>query len=523
MKTRYRNNRGGLYQRTPGGVWYCRFSEYSKDNGKRRRVAFSTGTTNKAEAEKVLAEKVREYAFGTDEQTHIDALLKAQRNIENEQRRAAEERAKIEAAERAKAEAAAAIERDKRAITFAEAFVVYRASKRRPDSGEVTMRHYESEYNRFVEWIKAKHPDIIKMRDFTPEMAGEFIDHIERTLSRNSRNKYLIFLRMFWRVMRWEQDAQLTIDPWDGLRCLVQTPDEVVHRELTFDEIVAIAGVINSGEPLPIVRTLGSGKIKTYTQDAFKYRGTDIRDEVRLLFAVGIYTGQRLGDCATLEWKGIDLARGIIKITPRKTKRKYARQVILPIHRTFGAILSEIPKSRRHGSLMPTIAPMYEDDCATLSRTIQAIIVKAGIETTTSAPEAGTRARVVAGFHSLRHVYSSLMLNAGVSPAIVDALLCHSSSSMTMRYYHEHTDALLRAVGHLPNLPQFAADAEAVENAVGRAEPPARLSGRPGAESAAEGIVDALRDNLGETSNKNLKTILKAIEREIAKRERATK
>lgn len=49
-----------------------------------------------------------------------------------------------------------------------------------------------------------------------------------------------------------------------------------------------------------------------------------VTGEMRLLFAVGIYTGLRLGDCAMMEWGSIDLGRNRIMTIPRKTARHAA-------------------------------------------------------------------------------------------------------------------------------------------------------------------------------------------------------
>lgn len=511
------NNAGTLYQKQTGGVWYMRFSERTPD-GKTKRVVWSTHTADLTEARRILNDKRSTLGFGADDQTHEEKLLEARRNIDNERLRTEKERAEREAKAKREAEDAAQTERDRRAVTFAEAFVIFRTSKRRPDSGEVTLSHYESQYNRFAEWVKVNHPDVVKMRDFTPPMAEAFIDHVEKTFSRNTRNKYLIFLRMFWRVLRWDANAQLTLDPWEGIRTLTQTPDEIVHKELTIEELARVAEVIRSGEPLPIVREKGNAKSKAGNiTDALTMRGVNVRDEMRMLFAVGIYTGQRLGDCACLSWGEVDLVRGIITLTPRKTARKYARQVIIPVHPVLASILAEIPNKRRKGFVLPQIADAYANRPQELSRTILAVMRKAGIETDAQG-ESGTRTRTLAGFHSLRHTFSSIMLNCGVSPALVDAMLCHAKSSMTMRYFHENAKGLMTAVARLPILPQLAADAKAAQIA---AKGVRRLAGATtpvGGADAPCGLLDAIRAHMDGATDKDLHKALEIIQNAIEAR-----
>ena len=65
--------------------------------------------------------------------------------------------------------------------------------------------------------------------------------------------------------------------------------------------------------------------------------------ELRVLLALGVYCGLRLGDCATLRWAEVDLPRGIIRRIPNKTARRNPKPVIVPIHRVLREMLSETP------------------------------------------------------------------------------------------------------------------------------------------------------------------------------------
>ena len=162
-----------------------RFTEYAPD-GKRKRVVFSTGTTDEDAAKVALAERARKMGYATSEERHVEAVLEIGRNIENERLRMEKERAEAEAKRRAEAEAAAKIESERRAITIEAAFSYYRASKKRPDSGERTLAGYETQFGIFARWVAEKFPAAVKMRDFTPEMAEKFLDHLEKTRSRNT-------------------------------------------------------------------------------------------------------------------------------------------------------------------------------------------------------------------------------------------------------------------------------------------------------------------------------------------------
>ncbi|MEZ5327522.1 MAG: tyrosine-type recombinase/integrase [Verrucomicrobiales bacterium] len=55
-------------------------------------------------------------------------------------------------------------------------------------------------------------------------------------------------------------------------------------------------------------------------------------------------------------------------------------------------------------------------------------------------------------FHSLRYTPTSLMKNAGVSPAIVQEFVGHDSKAVSQSYTHIETDALRIAANALPDL-----------------------------------------------------------------------
>jgi integrase len=56
----------------------------------------------------------------------------------------------------------------------------------------------------------------------------------------------------------------------------------------------------------------------------------------------GLYTGQRLSDLAMLRWENVDLARGEIALTTRKTNRR----ILIPIAALLLDYLLKVPASR---------------------------------------------------------------------------------------------------------------------------------------------------------------------------------
>lgn len=315
-------------------------------------------------------------------------------------------------------------EDSKPALALADGFEAYRRSRERPDTGAATLDMYESQYNRLVRWAADNAPDAKEMRNFTRATADAFANYLAGELSPNSFNKYMTLFRRMWDVLA--DEGRITENPWAKIRHMALATH--TRRELTIEELMRVCGSVTG--------------------------------EMRLLFAVGIYTGLRLGDCAMLEWGAIDLARNRIMTIPRKTARHAkGKPVLIPLHPTLAAMLAEIPPKERKGYLVPELAAMYEHDSANLSFHIQAIFRNAGIRTQTTAD--GERAKVDVGFHSLRHSFVSMSANAGAPLAVVQAIVGHSNPAMTRHYYHESEAALQSAVAALPSISIDGADADA--------------------------------------------------------------
>ena len=365
----------------------------------------STGTGVEREAKKVLEELVKPFMAKTDAERLENLAVK----IEG---RKAEIRR---------------YEDSKPALALADGFEAYRQSRERPDTGAATLDMYESQYNRLVRWAKDNAPDAKEMRNFTRATADAFAAYLAGELSANSFNKYITLFRRMWDVLA--EEGRIVENPWAKIRHMTLATH--TRRELTVEELARVCGSVTG--------------------------------EMRLLFAVGIYTGLRLGDCAMLEWGAIDLARNRIVTVPRKTARHAnGKPVVIPLHSTLAAMLAEIPPKARRGYLLPELAAMYEHDTGMISNRIQAVFARAGIRTQTTAE--GERARVDVGFHSLRHTFVSLSANAGAPLAVVQAIVGHSNPAMTRHYFHESEAALQSAVCALPSISLD--DAQTAGNAV---------------------------------------------------------
>jgi integrase len=345
----------------------------------------------------------------------------------------------------------AVIENDVPGVTIRHGWQAYLDQHNRPDSGPVTLSQYEGWYEAFARWFEEtfprrtdadKTPGAWELRDVTQEHADRYAGHLLKRVSATTFNRHINLLTLVWRVLG--KKARLTDNPWKQIgRKRFQVHS---RRELTLDELRRVCEAAQG--------------------------------EMRLLLAVGIYTGVRLGDAACLEWGSVDMVKGVISLIPSKTARRSQKRVTIPIHATLYAMLAECPDSRRNGYVMPSMAARYQAFNAALTKDITKLFLSVGIKTNPNAMTAtekeafdneaekaraegrevpvpkksAARARVDCGYHSLRHTFVSLCAAGGVSQSVVQALVGHGSPSMTAHYTHIGIETAKRAVAALPDV-----------------------------------------------------------------------
>lgn len=174
--------------------------------------------------------------------------------------------------------------------------------------------------------------------------------------------------------------------------------------------------------------------------------------EWRSMIVFGLYTGQRLGDIARLTWSQIDMVHGEIHFVTAKT----GRMVRIPVVEPLAAHLATL-----EGADTPS-APVHRNaasaaNVSTLSRQFGEILAACGLAAgrTHGKQKDGRGARRTTSeltFHSLRHTATSMMKNAGISPAIVQDIIGHESAEISQLYTHVENDAKMRALNALPDV-----------------------------------------------------------------------
>jgi integrase len=173
--------------------------------------------------------------------------------------------------------------------------------------------------------------------------------------------------------------------------------------------------------------------------------------EWRGLILVAFYTGQRLGDCANVQWKQIDLVSEIK--TVRFEQGKTGAVVIVAIHAVLEDYLLSLPAPKIDDAyLFPSLA---QRNISPLSKAFKKIMERANIEQRVirECSQSGSGRRVNAlTFHSLRHSFSSILANAGISEETRMALTGHVTREQQQRYTHRDLEVFRAAIAMLPQV-----------------------------------------------------------------------
>jgi len=155
--------------------------------------------------------------------------------------------------------------------------------------------------------------------------------------------------------------------------------------------------------------------------------------KVHNLALLSLHTGMRAGEIFNLEWRDVDLDRGIIILRNTKNGRTRAAFMTGSVKKILKSMKKRKPSALvftdRNGKLIVRVSPTFQ-------RTVNALELNKGIQ--------DRRYKVC--FHTLRHTFASWHIENGTDPYIVKELLGHSDFKMTERYSHLGENTIIKAV-----------------------------------------------------------------------------
>jgi len=284
------------------------------------------------------------------------------------------------------------------------------------ETADSTGVNYQKAVRTFIESLGKRSEADLSM--LTPRDVISFRDALAKRASASTANHAVKIIRM---ALKDAQAARLvTENVAVGVRRAKSSADRTSRRPFTLPELRRI------------LRIAGG--------------------EWRNLILFGLYTGQRLGDIAKLTWRNVDLERAELAFVTRKTKRRQ----LVPLAGPLRKVLEE--SDAGDDPAEPLFPKAFTSKrTGTLSNQFYEILVSAGLAAPRShrANGKGREARRAASeisFHSLRHTATSLMKNAGISPAIVQDLIGHESAAVSAHYTHIEESAKRRAIETLPDV-----------------------------------------------------------------------
>lgn len=273
------------------------------------------------------------------------------------------------------------------------------------DVGSGTERIYENAVGMMAEWMKQRAK---QAADIDSKLAGEYLEQLGSSVGAATYNIRLVLFKRIWKAL--SSEFQLQAGAWES-----------------YKKKKAAKGSR---------RTLSSKELSELMASAES-------PDMKLLLALGIYTGLRLGDCALLKWSDIDFESKVIRVVPMKTKKHMDGPVEIPMHSALAKLLETA--ERKGEFVSEASAESYKS--GKLSGKVVDLFKSCGIET--SKKDENGKTKIICSFHSLRHTFISMAINSGMSPLLVQRIVGHSTVDMTSAYFHENMDKMTEGINAL--------------------------------------------------------------------------
>jgi integrase len=246
-----------------------------------------------------------------------------------------------------------------------------------------------------------------------------FRAEVSRHVSPSTVNHDMVGVKAIFAAAR--STGRLAEDPTEFIKPVRSEPDEEPRRPFSLAELQVLLASVN--------------------------------EEWSSMIKVGLYTGARLSDVASLKWADIDFDRSELRFIARKTRKSVLVPLVGPLRAHLMARAStDDPNAFVHGRAATSMST--RNGSATLSGRFGVLLEEAGLRPAKGPRTKGTRRRHFdpLSFHSLRHTFVSLLKDAGAAQATVMEMSGHSSAEMSQLYTHVDRPSMERAAASLPTL-----------------------------------------------------------------------
>ena len=347
-----------------GNIWWI--DVYSGE--RRRRVRRSTGTSDKVRA------KIFE-----------QSIIAVNKNITSRQR--------------AMLIIDNILSTERKGLLLCESMAFYRSCS--SDEGlsitKNSMDHRINILSKLAMWAH-DHTRISYVEEVDATIAFEFVKALKRNrrIIANTVNRYIGELSVAWKLFM--RHGKAAANPWPLTRIQRNRDEEKTGRAFSQEEVK---------------RLLSAGRSA----------GRDWET----VMMIGLYTGMRHGDAASLRWDEVDFSSSVIRHQPSKTK-KHGIFVSIPLHPTLARWLLD----HRNDSEFITPARVGRVGYVSFSdgdKTFSELMQEAKIEKNSE--------RDKLSFHCFRHTFVSMLARAGVSEDVRMRLAGHTSQTNHAIYTHD--------------------------------------------------------------------------------------
>ena len=300
----------------------------------------------------------------------------------------------------------------------------------------------ESKIKIFARWLDAEYPRIKLASEVSETIARDFmLGYIKRQRAPKTFNEYRMTLLRVWKLLAQRIDpARETgaASPWAAIPKMKFNRLERRRRAFAREELEVVL--------------------------------KSLAGEDRMAAIIGLFTGQRLETCVLLKWSAVDFETNTIVATPGKTAKHDREPLVLPL---LPALREELITWK---GTRPSKSPYILPDCAAqhlagsdaTSHRFQRLFNRLKMPMYADGIGKGLNGAckcATVSFHSFRHTFVTLAIQAGVHPEIVRRITGHDSDEMRKHYTHITPEMLMLAPqkSHEPSIEEMRRVYEAVK------------------------------------------------------------
>lgn len=326
-------------------------------------------------------------------------------------------------------------------VSFEEAWEIYKMHPNRATPYTVEERiGYRRAFREFTDFASGTTETSVKypamtIRAVTPKLCEEFSAYLKKTsLSVHTHNRKIKRLRLIFDCFK---DYCTGDNPFRSKTLMRNEREELgnlVHRQAFTKE--------------------QEDQLLAVLSDSKRRHRLKNKTEIRIVYTIGMFTGQRLKDCVLLQWQNVDMKNRRIWVKQFKT----GKEVSIPIAPVLYKALREAEKWKSDQYVTPKCAARYKQTNAegknTGNNLIDIDVLRPirwiGLEPSVTVP-GRKRKMTVYGFHSLRHSFASFCAEAGVPKAVLLSILGTDSRIADRYYTHVSEESQWKAIEAISN------------------------------------------------------------------------